>query len=71
MGKVKILFIPSPTTLINQKSKVTRTLLFWLVRETGLSPVATLADEQSTGLFGPSDKLPGAIFSLFQVPPPL
>ncbi len=42
-----------------------------LVRETGLSPVATLADEQSAGLFGPSDKLPSAIFSLFQVPPPL
>lgn len=30
---------------------------FCLVRTTGLPPVAALADKQSAGLFGPSDKL--------------
>ena len=32
-------------------------LPFSLVRMTGFPPVAALADKQSTGLFGPTDKL--------------
>ena len=37
---------------------------FCLVQVTGLPPVAALADKQPFRLFGPSDKLPAAIFSL-------
>ncbi len=36
----------------------------FVVQVTGLPPVAALADKQSFRLFGPSDKLPLAIFSL-------
>ena len=32
-------------------------LQYFLVQVTGFPPVAALADKQSTGLFGPSDKL--------------
>jgi hypothetical protein len=45
--------------------------------ETGLPPVAALADKQSTGLFGPSARyasrgqIADAIFSLLQAPSPL
>ena len=31
--------------------------IVFLVRTTGLPPVAALADKQSAGLFGPTDKL--------------
>ena len=61
----------------SKKNKDQVKLGLYLVRETGLPPVAALADKQSTGLFGPSARyasrgqIADAIFSLLQAPSPL
>ena len=59
----------------SKKNKDQVKLGLYLVRETGLPPVAALADKQSTGLFGAMlvehTQIASAIFSLLQVPFPL
>ncbi len=44
-------------TAKNKKGTTARAVPLLLVQVTGFPPVAALADKQSTGLFGPSDKL--------------